>query len=162
MYASRLRPITARHPRTRPATTSIKGIVPIINIIARPPLRTTHTRHRLPPIKIPRKIHKLHIPHQHITRPRRSPIVTTVLRNHAPSLGTQDLEVGEQHVRNAPPSAAAGLVVGLVVAVAAGDELADPGFDVDSVTDVVLGAAFDEGGVVDPDVCDGSVVEVLA
>ena len=116
------------------------------------PRRATDARRRGSIVQVPCKVHKRNIADEHIRRPRRSTIVTTVLRNSSTTPCAVDTEVGEEHVRDAPPTTSTGLVVGLVVTVAAGDEVAYPCLEVDGIANVVLSTTLDDRGIVDPNI----------
>lgn len=94
---------------------------------------------------------------QHIGRAGSSPIVPAILRDRPSVLRAVDDEVGKEHIGDMAPSAAARLVIGFIIAIAARHQLANPGLDVSTITDVALSTALDYCGVVDDDVLNGGV-----
>jgi len=163
MHTSFLDPFAACFSRACAVYAGLQTIIHKSDVVARLPFRTAHARRRLPPIiEVPREIRKHHVTHKHVRSTSRSPVVAAVLGDDTSILGTMHGKVSEEQVPHIAPAAATWLVIGFVVAVSTGDELAYPRLDVDGIADVVLSASFDDRGSVNLDVRHAGVFEVLA
>lgn len=157
-----LGPLARRLPSVCHVRACVEGVVPVVDVVTWLPFRAAHAGCVRPIVQIASKVDKCDVVDKHIARASRCAIVATILRDGAAVLRAEDAEVAEQHVRHASPAAAARLVVRLVVSVATRDKFADPCLDVDCIADVVLSAAFDHRGLIDPDIRYACVIQVLA
>lgn len=114
MHSVFFSPLASNVPSSRLVRTGRERVIAIVNVVARVSARASNTPSAsvvVLRVQVAGEVHESDITDQHVRRAGGCAVVATVLRNGAAVSGALDVEVTEEHVGDAAPAAATGLVV---------------------------------------------------